>query len=1579
MRMGLQLSLRARMVMLVMGAIVPLLAGAIYHMLQDAEEALHDATSRLTSMAALASASQESSARSGHQLLVSIASVPGFVQATPQTCQAYLGQLRKQFTLYTNLGIANTDGSLRCDALGSPPGMSLADRTYFRRALESKKFAIGEYTMGRLSRKQVLTFGMPMLDASGQIGGVLFAAVDLAVLSTLGEDAPLEPGAQLQILDRQGVVLLARPPLPELIGQTTSSPLLREAAQSMAAGLDRGDDGKGNDMLYAYQPSLRSANSPFFIAVSMPRGEVVTPIRIKLALQLTLVAAIALLSGWIAWLAGGRSIVSPALKILQTTRQIRRGDLDARIDLGGLNPGGELSRIAAGVNLMADALQQRERDFTNELAHSRQAYSTLALTINSMQEGLIAIDTAGTPLLINETAATLFSMTTSSTILSGDWSLLQGLFWPGTERLFKPEELPLHLALNGQSGGPLRMLMRNERMPEGRLLSCTYRAMMGPEGIVGAMMLFSDITEVARLQAEQEKSYIQLRDTQRRLLDAQRIGRIGIWELDLDTQRIWWSPEVYEIFGVSPQDFTGSPTLAADLMHPEDRERYESQRERALGEGLVLDIEYRIITPDGQLRWIHQVGQLYATSPEEKHYRGGVVQEITERKNAELVLSRATELLNRTGQMARVGGWEVDLATLDSYWSEEIYRIHEIDPALGLDPRQALNFYPPDSQPEFRRAVRDAVANGTPWNMELPLITARGRQIWVLSQGRALREGGKVVRLVGALQDITERREAQEHLRLLESSISRLNDMVLITEAEPIGEPGPRIVFVNQAFERRTGYRREDVIGKSPRFLQGPKTQRAELDRIATALRTWQPVQAELINYTSGGEEYWIEMDIVPLMDNKGWFTHWVAVERDITLRKLSEQALIDSEQRYQALFKSAPVPMWVFDTKTLRFLAVNQKSVEVYGYSQEEFLAMTTSNIRDKTELAMLRNLVDTDFADQTAPLRHRRKDGSEFVVNVMSTPIQYMGHAARFAVVSDVTAKVKAEKEVHDYLFTLQRSADATQAITWHQTLDGTMQEVAEQARGVIGAHQAIVSLTMGRDWAQAINALSLSEKYARYRDFLDMPDGSGIYALVCESNQAMRLTQAELEAHPRWRGFGKFAEAHPPMRGWLAVPLTGRSGKNIGLLQLSDKYEGEFTKQDEYVAIELAQLASIAIENAQLLEEVGKLNAGLEGKVAERTAALGRQEALFRALADQAPQVVWTANPRGEVTYLNQTWFDLAGGNLHDWSGSQWFAVLHPDDLPEVRANWLAAVNAAKPFVGIRRLMARDGSYHTMSYRASPVFDLNGDIEFWVGIDADVTEMKAIEAALRLSNQELEAFSYSVSHDLRSPLNTIDGFSRLLGKQLGSNPAEKVQHYLSRIQAGVAQMGRLIEDLLSLAQVTRVQLRYENVDVTQVASEILEDWRGRQPARKVTARVEPGLTAHGDARLVRVVMENLIGNAWKFTSQVADAEVTVGHSVTSAGDVVLFVRDNGAGFDMAYADKLFTAFQRLHAVSEFPGTGVGLATVSRVIARHGGRIWANSEPGLGATFCFTWPGIQLTVPPLPEPGVGKSSVTD
>jgi signal transduction histidine kinase len=224
-----------------------------------------------------------------------------------------------------------------------------------------------------------------------------------------------------------------------------------------------------------------------------------------------------------------------------------------------------------------------------------------------------------------------------------------------------------------------------------------------------------------------------------------------------------------------------------------------------------------------------------------------------------------------------------------------------------------------------------------------------------------------------------------------------------------------------------------------------------------------------------------------------------------------------------------------------------------------------------------------------------------------------------------------------------------------------------------------------------------------------------------------------------------------------------------------------------------------------------------------------------------------------------------------------------------------------------------------------------------------------------ALNASNQELEAFCYSVSHDLRSPLRSIDGFSQALLEDLEGKLDESSADHLGRIRAATQRMGTLIDDLLNLSRITRTELTSRPVDLSALARTVVAEHAATQPSRTVATVIADGLEAVGDPRLLRQVFDNLIGNAWKFTSKIAEARIEFG-AFKKDRETIYFVKDNGAGFDTAYAERLFGVFQRLHAMTEFPGTGVGLAIVDRIVRRHGGRVWADAMVDGGATFYFT-----------------------
>jgi PAS domain S-box-containing protein len=328
-------------------------------------------------------------------------------------------------------------------------------------------------------------------------------------------------------------------------------------------------------------------------------------------------------------------------------------------------------------------------------------------------------------------------------------------------------------------------------------------------------------------------------------------------------------------------------------------------------------------------------------------------------------------------------------------------------------------------------------------------------------------------------------------------------------------------------------------------------------------------------------------------------------------------------------------------------------------------------------------------------------------------------------------------------------------------------------------------------------------------------------------------------------------------------------------------------------------------------------------------------------------------------GAFKSLNPAWERLLGYKLEMIENVPFMNFVHPDDRDRTTREFEKLIEGRTVSDFENRYRCRDGSYRWLSWTSAPAPEAG----LIYAVARDITARKSVEEDLKRSketaesaNKELEAFSYSVSHDLRAPLRSIDGFSQVLMDEFADRLDEKGLGYLKRVQGAAARMTNLIDDLLNLSRLSRLDMRKETVLITDLANKIAEELRKEQPERKVEFSVRPGTVAEGDPRLVRIALENLIGNAWKYTRNRSVAHIEVGVRTGSGERPAYYVKDDGAGFDMAYASKLFGAFQRLHSAEEFEGTGIGLATVARIVHRHGGRVWAQGEVEKGATFYFT-----------------------
>jgi PAS domain S-box-containing protein len=400
----------------------------------------------------------------------------------------------------------------------------------------------------------------------------------------------------------------------------------------------------------------------------------------------------------------------------------------------------------------------------------------------------------------------------------------------------------------------------------------------------------------------------------------------------------------------------------------------------------------------------------------------------------------------------------------------------------------------------------------------------------------------------------------------------------------------------------------------------------------------------------------------------------------------------------------------------------------------------------------------------------------------------------------------------------------------------------------------------------------------------------------------------------------------------------------------------------------------------DQAGELREVVFVTLDLTEQLRTQTELAASQRQLERLVSD-VDGIVWEADAATlTFTFVSPQAERVLGFPSSAWlNNTFWLAQLHPDDRDAALECCATATARGENHTFEYRMLGADGRIVWIRDIVTVVAEPGAPVRLR-GIMLDVTAQKAIEAEnrryqeqietlnreleqrvlqrtaeLEVAVRELEAFGYSVSHDLRAPLRTVDGFSRILREEHAHELSPAAGRHLDRVRSAATRMNALIDQLLELSRVARHEVRRQKIDVSKLARAVVVELRRAEPGRRVEVSVADGLTAHADPTLVRAVLENLLGNAWKYTANAGTARVEVGLA-EPATVPTYFVRDNGAGFDMAHADKLFVPFQRLHRDEEFAGTGVGLATVHRIVRRHGGEVWADAAVGRGATFYFT-----------------------
>ncbi len=694
-----------------------------------------------------------------------------------------------------------------------------------------------------------------------------------------------------------------------------------------------------------------------------------------------------------------------------------------------------------------------------------------------------------------------------------------------------------------------------------------------------------------------------------------------------------------------------------------------------------------------------------------------------------------------------------------------------------------------------------------------------------------------------------------------------------------------------------------------------------------------------------------------------------------------AETALINSEARFRELAENIQDVFYNRDIRTGQILYVSPGYEKIWGRSCESVYAEPESYLDAvlPEHEPMLLKARKRARRDKTFDEEYRILNASGAVrwIRDISYPVfDAAGQLERVVgTARDVTARKLAELALSTTHRAMQLISRSSMAISRANDEAALLAEVCRVAVDVGNYRMAWVGYAVDDD-LQSIKPFAHAGHEAGYLSSIKLswsdeyPVGQGPAGQTIRSGLPQYIGDL---AHSE--NFSPWSEAALKQGYRSAVFLPLRDGqRTFGLLGLYAGGVQHFPSEEITLLQEFADNLAFGI---------GSLRARLERRrsqeVARDAAAKMREQA---SLLDRTRDAIMVRHLDNTIRYWNKGAENLYGWTSEEVLGKTMAEVMYkkPQMLATVMQQTLAS---GADWTSELEQLARDGTPLYVETHCTVMRDDNDQITSVLGINTNIGERKrAREEILRLNasleervhqrtaqlefaNKQLEGFSYSLSHDLRTPLSAVDGFCHLLQKALASGDSQasagRSEHYLTRIRAGVVQMGELIDVMLSLAQVSRKTLRWESVDLSALAESLLSRYQKQDPDRTTRVHIEPGLQVLGDPQLLRQVLDNLLGNAWKFCAGRSCTEITFGRE-TDGLETVYFVRDNGVGFDMAYADKLFGTFERLHSPSEFAGTGIGLTTVQRIVLRHGGRVWGQAAPDQGATFYFTLGSARL-----------------
>ena len=739
----------------------------------------------------------------------------------------------------------------------------------------------------------------------------------------------------------------------------------------------------------------------------------------------------------------------------------------------------------------------------------------------------------------------------------------------------------------------------------------------------------------------------------------------------------------------------------------------------------------------------------------------------------------------------------------------------------------------------------------------------------------------------------------------------------------------PDAIYVKDQYARKTlsnatdlffmGLKEEaEVLGKTDfDFFPREIAEQFYADDMRVLQQGEAVINKEEVTQDIHGEKRYLLTTKVPIRDKEGNIIRLVGIGRDITERKKAEDALIRERNLLRDLLINAPDTIFIKDRQS-RFVLCNPTLAKRHGFNNpEDLIGKTDFDIHEQS-LAAQFFAEEQHVMDTCEPFFNREQFYRDGITGelcwVSSTKVPWRNENGEIIGIIGINRDITEQKKIEELI---QREHNLLRAL-----IDSAIDQVFvkdKQGRFVLCNPATVKSLGKNR----------LEEVIGKTDfDFFPKDLAERFYAeeqLIFQSAQPLVNREAKIideSGNVRWISTNK-------------VSWRNEYGEVIGLVGI----------------------------NRDITEQ----------KLAQE--ALFRERHLLQAIVNGTPDQIYAKDRNSRFILCNPATAYAMGFSDPSQLIGKWDFDFHtPENAQKFLAEEKAIMESGKPMVNVERLeKLADGKEHWLSVTKVPLYDEHGEIFGTVGINRDITEVKKAEQEVRKLNaeleqrvmertaqltttiRELEDFAYAVSHDLRTPLRGINGFSQALIEDYGTALESQAVNYLERIRKASQRMGQIIDDLLKISRVTRANLVRIPINLSQIAESFLQEMQLIHPERKIEVIIKPDVIVEADPNLMRMALTNLLDNAWKFTAPKPYAVIEFGETVQN-GEQVFFVRDNGVGFDMAYVNKIFGAFQRLHHISEFEGTGIGLATVYRVIQRHGGRVWAESALDQGTTIFFT-----------------------